>query len=137
MSLWDKLFEKREEKQKEFDLVSRLVEETFGKGFKPDYIWVPDNKKLCILWGSTGYPATIAKPVSAISDVMRDEVAGNFVRKKGSVLNVDEEYIKSGLAYARRYEEETGKKVSLEISRMVKRGECEYYENKIVNLKIV
>ncbi len=138
MSLWNRLFQKREEEQqREFDLVSRLVEETFGDGFRPDYLCVSDDRRLCVVWKRKGYPAMIARPASFICNPLEQEDAGYFVRKKGFHLEVDEEYIKSGLAYARRYEEETGKKVTLKIAKWISRDGMSCYEPKEVNLRVV
>ena len=138
MSFWDKLFQQRKEKQqREFDLVSKLVEETFGRGFKPDYLCVPDNEKLCVGWKRVGYPAMIARPESSDGDFLQQEDAGYFVRKENSTLIVNEEYVKSGLTYARRYEEETGMKIILKIARLVPRDGMSSYETKEVNLKVV
>lgn len=117
MGLIARLF-RREPSPEQLDLVSRLVKDSFGAGFKPNYdiapTLSPDQQGHFQIFVETARLKLILRPIHS-EKRWEYTHAGGFYRQDGSELMVSQKFVHAGYVYARHYEQETGKEVNLTV----------------------
>ena len=95
--------------------LNQLIEESFGRGFKCNYVPV-GMSVLTEGFEEVDHPAMIAK-----EGWILDHGAGWFGDENhnnsedGSVITVSNKYLKNALTYSKLYQEKTGKKVRVHL----------------------
>ncbi|MAH03796.1 hypothetical protein CMI39_03355 [Candidatus Pacearchaeota archaeon] len=88
-------------------LVNKLIEKSFGKGFRGNYEWhvIPVNRPKHMFKEKNEFGL-----IGKARLFREDKLIGSFRNKDGSSLNIDKNSIEGGEKYSSLYEKMTGKK---------------------------